>query len=175
MDFYLTLPSNTNEYENKINKFRVRLPNTIELKGSWEVALVEIMYPHCWPNVQGIPMMEVPRSNDDVKNLPSQAEVNKAENIIWFKYLPLDRMETLVVPPGYYASPQELIKAIEKGLRRQMHIIKAHIKLINKQIDISAIPNLREAMKFSYDSVLKRIIFFSLFLAPYNDRPKAHR
>jgi len=160
MDFYLTLPSNTtDEYDNKINKFRVRLPNTIDLVGQWEVALVEIIYPHCWPNVKGLPLMEVPQSYDDMKNMPSQAEVNKAENIIWFNYIPFERMDTLVVPPGYYATPHELIKSIEKGLKRQMHRIKAHIKLIKKdgQIDTSDLPKLSDAIKFSYDSVLKRV------------------
>ncbi len=52
-DFYLTLPSNTNEPGNGTNEFCVRLPHSIELNGYWEVALVEIFYPNSWANLQG--------------------------------------------------------------------------------------------------------------------------
>lgn len=37
--------------ENKISHFLTRLPKPIELKGSWEVGLCEMMYPHTWYNV----------------------------------------------------------------------------------------------------------------------------
>ena len=47
--FYLTLPSNSSmDYhpENTLTNFVTRLPTVIDLEGSWEVALMEIQYPH---------------------------------------------------------------------------------------------------------------------------------
>ena len=54
MSFYVTLPSDSSmNYfpENKISHFISRLPTPIELKGGWEVGLVEFIYPHTWYNV----------------------------------------------------------------------------------------------------------------------------
>ena len=52
---YVTLPSNTPDYEatNRTNSFRVRLPEPVQLFGSWEVALVDIQYPRSWRNLSG--------------------------------------------------------------------------------------------------------------------------
>ena len=52
-DFFMTLPSNAKFDGNTTANFKVRLPQNIILDGSWEVALVEIMYPHSWYNVTG--------------------------------------------------------------------------------------------------------------------------
>lgn len=52
MDFYMYLPSNTGDYiDNTISRFRVKLPDKIDLDGEWEVALVEIAYPVTWFNI----------------------------------------------------------------------------------------------------------------------------
>ena len=55
-EFYLTLPSNTatGSEANRTNRFRVELPHTIELEGDWDVALVDIVYPHSWDNVNSV-------------------------------------------------------------------------------------------------------------------------
>jgi len=37
--------------DNTLSHFLVKLPQTITLEGSWEVALMEIHYPHSWYNV----------------------------------------------------------------------------------------------------------------------------
>ena len=36
---------------NKISHFVTRLPTPIELKGEWEVGMVEFVYPHTWYNI----------------------------------------------------------------------------------------------------------------------------
>jgi len=49
--FYVTLPCNAsmNIYpDNKISNYRTRLARSINLKGLWEVALVEFEYPLTW-------------------------------------------------------------------------------------------------------------------------------
>ncbi len=53
-NFYATLPSNASNKEHPQNKpehYTVVLPITIEFKGEWEVALMEIQYPNNWYNV----------------------------------------------------------------------------------------------------------------------------
>ena len=50
--FYLTLPSNSADFEsNKTSNFRVRLPVPYELGGEWECGLAQIDYPHSFDNV----------------------------------------------------------------------------------------------------------------------------
>ncbi len=54
--FYLTLPSNSSKDfypDNTLTHYFTKLPQAVDLKGEWEVGLVEIQYPHSWYNVQG--------------------------------------------------------------------------------------------------------------------------
>ena len=51
MSFFVTLPSNASQrdYENNTKtKFKTKLKNPLYLDGSYEVALVEILYPVSW-------------------------------------------------------------------------------------------------------------------------------
>ena len=90
MDFYVTLPSDSSmNYfaDNKISHFITRLPSPIQLKGEWEVGLVEFMYPHTWYNV------------------------NEQNNTIGFDLgdgKELGRM----IPPGCYETVPDILKAI---------------------------------------------------------------
>jgi len=47
--FYITLPSGGEG--NKTSSFTVNLPYEVDLHGSWEVALVDVIYPTSWYNV----------------------------------------------------------------------------------------------------------------------------
>lgn len=90
MSFYVTLPSDSSmNYfpENKISHFITRLPIPIELKGDWEVGLVEIIYPHTWYNV------------------------NEQNNLIGFD---IGDGKTIArrLPPGCYESVPDILKAI---------------------------------------------------------------
>ena len=52
-EFLLTLQSNasTKYYpNNKPNSYKVLLPATPDLEGTWDVAIVNIQYPFNWPN-----------------------------------------------------------------------------------------------------------------------------
>lgn len=56
MSFYITLISDSSRRffpDNKISQFTTQLPSAIELtNGAWEVALVDIIYPHTWYNIR---------------------------------------------------------------------------------------------------------------------------
>ena len=53
--FYVALPSNASLAvfpNNTATSYRVKLPQTIDLDGNWEVGLYSITYPHTWYNLQ---------------------------------------------------------------------------------------------------------------------------
>ena len=132
MDFYVTLPSNTPDVSsiNQTNQFRVTLPNTVELSGQWEVGLVEILYPHSWPNLMGNPMPEVPESFNEWLLIANTRFTDKNPNMVYFRYIPFgEAMEIAIIPPGNYDNANELTQAIQKGLEQQNDIIKAREKL----------------------------------------------
>ena len=53
-EFQLTLPSNasiTFSPDNKPANYTTTLPSPISLEGEWEVALIDVQYPHNWMNI----------------------------------------------------------------------------------------------------------------------------
>ena len=53
--FYLTLPSNVSLdafHDNKTTSYRVKLQQSIDLEGNWEVSLYSISYPNMWYTLQ---------------------------------------------------------------------------------------------------------------------------
>lgn len=90
MSFYVTLPSDSSmNYfpENKISHFVTRFPTPLELRGEWEVGLVEFIYPHTWYNV------------------------NHTNNFIGFD-LNDGKIIGRRIPVGFYESVTEILKAI---------------------------------------------------------------
>lgn len=90
MSFYLTLPSDSSRNyfpENKISHFVTRLSAPIELKGEWEVGLVEFIYPHTWYNV------------------------NHSTNLIGFDFND-GKIVGRRIPPGFYETVPDILKAI---------------------------------------------------------------
>uniref|UniRef100_A0A914IDM0 Uncharacterized protein n=1 Tax=Globodera rostochiensis TaxID=31243 RepID=A0A914IDM0_GLORO len=52
--FFVFLPSNVTDYpDNQPNKFRVRLPKSIEFNGSWVCGLHSVSYPYSWHSTIG--------------------------------------------------------------------------------------------------------------------------
>ena len=52
--FFITLPSDSSaKYypDHTVARFVTKLPETIRLQGHYEMALVEIIYPHTWDNI----------------------------------------------------------------------------------------------------------------------------
>ena len=83
--------------ENTSNEFTIHLPDPIELEGTgWEVALVELTYPHSWNNISA--------ENDG--NAIKVYELNGRESVATFH-----------VPPSYYDSVETLLKVIKNRLK----------------------------------------------------------
>lgn len=109
MSFYVTLPSDSSlSYfsENKISHYVTRLPTLVELKGEWEVGLVELIYPHTWNNIteytngyEYVLGENIPWTNGRPRN-ESEYEVGESE------------VKKVRIPPGYYESPNDIIKVL---------------------------------------------------------------
>jgi hypothetical protein len=93
-NFYVVLPSNVNAEEfpnNTISHYYTPLPSNLNLKhGQWEVALVEITYPHSWEN------MYLPFSD------------------VLFISPELYETKIVKIPNGYYASARDIAKKLDE-------------------------------------------------------------
>ena len=112
--FYLTLPSNSStDYflNNTLASFTTRLPQMLDLDGSWEIGLTEIQYPHSWNNVR----------KDEVWILFTDRHHEK---------------HVLVLTKGYYASPKRIVKALEA--MKQQKEMKKGFSLDTSEVDYKA-------------------------------------
>jgi len=149
-DFYLTLPSNTPSLENKTSNFSVHLPSKLNLEGKWEVALVEIQYPHSWNNVFG-----------------STANV-LADNWIDVVFKN-DFIATVYVPPGHYATIHDLLAGIEYGKHNTQESLMNGYKQLRKkpkenskkqfQLLPTHIKDVLDGFFFTFDDTIKRVRF----------------
>ena len=115
MNFYMTLPSNTKLDGNTTSNFRVRLPQKIQLDGDWEVALVEIMYPHSWYNVSG---HEITKKD---------MLLNKMHPNSFYIWIYDHFFVHCLVPTNYYGNVKKLLNAIELGLQYAITLSKTRL------------------------------------------------
>ena len=113
-DFFLTLPSNVSKND-ATNQYTIRLPKSIQLSGSWEVALVEIQYPYSWKNITG--------------QLQSDKQTDNWIDITFSN----GNTVTLFVPPGHYPTPQKLLDGIEFGKEKLAESIRKAMMQLRKQ------------------------------------------
>ncbi|MCP4364919.1 MAG: hypothetical protein GY800_06410, partial [Planctomycetes bacterium] len=101
-----------------MSRFSVYLPTKLNLQGVWEVALVEIQYPHSWKNIFGR------RDHGFADNWI---------NVIFANH----QMGTIYVPTGYYDTIFDLLAAIEYGKERYIdkEIEKHSEKIRNEDFD----------------------------------------
>ena len=88
MSFYVTLPSNSSisHYpDNTLTKFTTKLHQTLQLEGSYEVALSEIMFPYNWIPSLNL-KIEIGRKNADTNvsvELDISSKFNKFKNMTY--------------------------------------------------------------------------------------------
>lgn len=138
-DFYLTLPSNTSP-DNTTANFSVHLPTKLDLPGKWEVALVEIQYPHSWDNIHSS---------------------GGSDNVIEITF-PNDAKVAVYIPPGYYGTVEELISAIQYGQQRSSQMIlqtyKNHQTIISgKNVKTNHIKDVVKGFQLEWNQTLKRV------------------
>ena len=91
----MTLPSNSSFDHfpnNTLSDYTTKLPQEINLEGSWEVGIAEISYPRTWYNV--------------------------SEGEFWLKYEYKRRVVRVTLQPGFYGSPKDIVDELMKGLRQ---------------------------------------------------------
>ena len=81
---------------NTVANFRVKLAETIDLPGQWEVALVGLHYPHTWPTIK--------------KGVQQTFLYNLGAGL---------KDETAILKEVYYPSPEQLIKALNASMSKE--------------------------------------------------------
>ena len=144
--FYLTLPSNAslNEFpNNKTTSYRVKFPQSIDLEGVWEVGLYSISYPNTWYTLQkGV---DTHLFYADRTGLYQQA----------------------IMDYGYYQSMQELIKAANKALTRN---VNDNIKLTYNAFTGKVAVQIKNGFQFAVMNPLSIIRFGGKDVVKKNDR-----
>ena len=83
--------------DNKIGSYHVKLPQTFDLNGEWEVGLYSVIYPNTWYTIQ-FQQNHVYYSTDGGQSFWSSA----------------------IVDYGYYTSMSELIKSINTAMEKEL-------------------------------------------------------
>ena len=79
---------------NKTTGYRVKLPQTVNLEGSWEVGLYSVSYPNSWYTLE--------KSTDS--------------HLFYLDFGQHKLFEQAVIDYGYYESMQDLIQAANRTL-----------------------------------------------------------
>jgi len=137
-EFQLTLPSNasiTFSPDNKPANYTTTLPSPISLEGEWEVALIDIQYPHNWMNITKdvyiLFIFDTTKKEtsfrDTLIGVLSDYRIKYEKALVEeFKLLPdkgkkLTNKELFLlvarIPKGYYANVGELITTLNQGIQ----------------------------------------------------------
>ena len=134
--FYLTLPSNAslNEFpNNKTTSYLVKLPQSIDLEGVWEVGLYSISYPNTWYTLQ--------------KGVDSHLFYGDRTGLF----------QQAIMDYGYYQSMPELIKAANKALSRN---VSDNIKLTYNALTGKVTVQIKNGFQFAVMKSLSIILDF---------------
>ena len=134
--FYLTLPSNAslNEFpNNKTTSYRVKLPQSIDLEGVWEVGLYSISYPNTWYTLQ--------------KGVDTHLFYGDRTGLF----------QQAIMDYGYYQSMPELIKAANKALSRN---VSDNIKLAYNALTGKVTVQIKNGFQFAAMKPLSIILGF---------------
>ena len=134
--FDFTLPSNAslNEFPNsKTTSYRVKLPQSIDLEGVWEVGLYSISYPNIWYTLQ------------------------KGVDTHLFYADRTGLFQQAIMDYGYYQSMQELIKAANKALTRN---VSDNIKLTYNAFTGKVAVQIKNGFQFAVMKPLSIILGF---------------
>ena len=134
--FYLTLPSNASLDvfpDNKTTSYRVKLPQSIDLEGNWEVGLYSVSYPNTWYTLQK----------------GSDTHIFYADKSGLF--------QQAIVDYGYYNSMQELVKAVNKALARN---VNDNIKLTYNALNGKTTVQLKNGYQLSLAERMSIILGF---------------
>lgn len=100
-NFYIVLPSNVPTNDDEINKtscYKTYLPTALNLEqDAWEVALVQMNYPHSWCNI-----------SDEIGEITISKDTYEHGTIL---------QRTIFIPAGYYTDVHKLLELIQSMLK----------------------------------------------------------
>jgi hypothetical protein len=143
--------------QNKTNDFRIQLPYPIQLTGpGWEVALVEIMYPRSWNNINEsvVPLQHQLLSDSELPEnciqitMPTRYATSSTTNYHF-------KTHTLTVPGGYYDTVDKLVEALNK--ETELLIITDGTDKTNVETTKWLRKELPNWLQFSYNPIIQRI------------------
>lgn len=159
MSFYVTLPSDSSMAyfpRNSLSRFITYLPEEIKLNGDYEVGLCEFSYPRTWFNVKKDSAIRVWS-----KKQPGSSSLayNLHETVI-------------IIPPGYYSTPLDLIEMINASLDSTMefkynNVTKRVTVTLKEYMQLDIPINLALMLGFTLDANERSIEVLETTKAPY--------
>ena len=132
--FYVTLPSNSSLEifpDNTLTEFKIKLPERVDLVGTWEVGLASITFPHTWFNIR--------KENE---------KFYYGDGGIW---------SVGILPIGYYTSVTEIVEAIDKEIKDD-GVTGISLKLDTRSQKVTVV--LSAGKKLSFENDLGVILGF---------------
>ena len=144
-EFQLTLPNNasiTFSPDNKPANYSTTLPSPISLEGEWEVALIDIQYPHNWLNIAKdvyiIFLIETSNKDKGFRTTLSavlfnykskyEEECIELRKLLWGNKKVDDNDVLLLharLPKGYYANVGDLITTLNEEIQDSINGVAA--------------------------------------------------
>lgn len=118
-------------HNNTLTTYTTRLPQPLDLKGSWEVGLAEIQYPHSWFNVRE-------------GELWLEMVVGGSENHAGVEFDPGAAVR-LKVKPGYYSKVMDILEYLwgAKGMVSHGDMFRIAMDTIDQRVTLTITPGLR--------------------------------
>ncbi len=131
--FYVTLPCNASMDvypDNRISNYKTRLAKSMNLKGQWEVGLIEIYYPNSWFTFNAEDAAFVINTNPTILGYDEKQHEESEGVIMYIKEKNLQNISKVydTLKPGYYEDVLFLVREINANLPPRVTIGYDHIK-----------------------------------------------
>ncbi len=131
--FYVTLPCNAsmNIYpDNRISNYKTRLARNINLKGPWEVGLIEFHYPNTWYTFNDEDATFIINTDPSILGYDEKYPKEVEGVIMYIKEKNLKNISKVcnALKPGYYEDVLFLVREINTNLPPRVTIGYDHVK-----------------------------------------------
>ena len=165
-EFQVTLPSNVqSNSRNKPWQYETSLPIKLDLPGNWEVALIDIAYPHNWTNLDkayDLLLLTELGANEQHKAIPwGLTTTDLEETLRNMQALPRYQARCYICfDPGNY-KPEDIVKTIEDKFQAPMITEKYQIEFNEQTRKVSVNTMQRFAIACYSDLSILQLLGFS--------------
>ena len=162
-EFQVTLASNvTSNKRNRPFAFETALAKPLDLPGEWEVALIDLSYPHNWTNLDKtyhVVILTVPVENaDDVIEIDDVREFEKEIATVLASEQGIPQMQgrrCFNIPAGNYTE-QDIVKQINDQIHRVNQLTENNITYNENTHKVTFTQNTKYALAvYSHHSILQ--------------------